>query len=440
MKYTVAIVGRPNVGKSTFFNKLSGKRLSIVMDTPGVTRDRIIAQSEWCGYQFNCIDTGGIEIESEDVILKGIKRQATVAMETADVIIFVVDSRQGIMPDDYEIAGILRTTGKPIVLVVNKMDNYRPEDLYEFYRLGLGEPMGISAEQSTGIGDVLDEVVKNFEKVPLEEEETGAAIKVAFVGRPNVGKSSIINKILGQERLLVSDIAGTTRDTIDTPFHYEGTDFVIVDTAGMRRKRSVDDRSVEAISAIKAIRAIERADVVVIMADSSEGSLSEQDVRIAGYVHEAGKPSIIALNKWDAVEKDTYTIEEYIADLDEKLKFMAYHVPVFVSAKTGKRVDKLLQEIIRVHSNATKRLTTGMLNEVISDAVSTTEPPAFSGRRLKIYYATQAATAPPTFVFFVNEPKLMHFSYMRYLENALRRAMDFSGTPIVLQVKSKTRD
>lgn len=438
MKPTVAIVGKPNVGKSTFFNRISGRRISIVQDVPGVTRDRILVDAEWCGYKFNLIDTGGLEPASEDQMHQHIKRQAELAIATADVIIFFTDVKQGITTSDYDIADMLRTVNKPVILAVNKLDVYNPELLYDFYELGFSEPFGISAEQSLGLGEILDKIVSYFPKTEHEDEYKDS-IKIAVVGKPNAGKSSLVNRILGEERVIVSDIAGTTRDSIDTPVTIDGVDYVIIDTAGLRRKRSVDS-GIEAISAIQSMKAIERADVVLIMMDASDKEISEQDIRIAGYVHEEGKPSIVVMNKWDIVEKDSYTIEKYKKDLDEKLKFMSYYESVFISAKTGLRTSKLMELIKKVYDNSRRRVPTGVLNEIVSNAIAAVEPPASAGRKLKVYYATQTEVAPPTFVFFVNDYKLMHFSYERYLENSIRNALDYSGTPIRIQQKNKTRE
>lgn len=436
-KPIVAIVGRPNVGKSTFFNKICGRRISIVKDTPGVTRDRIYADAEWCGHFFTLIDTGGIELKSDDIMYKHIKTQAEIAISIADVIIFITDAKSGLVSSDYDVAEILRQAKKPIVLVVNKMDNYRREDAYDFYQLGLGEPYGISCEQAIGIGDALDAVVSYLpEQIEDESEE---AIKIAVVGRPNVGKSSLVNRLLGVERVIVSDIAGTTRDAIDTPFEYLGRKYVLIDTAGMRRQRSIENQSVEDYSVMRSIWAISRADVVLTVIDSSL-PITEQDVRVAGYVTDEGKPNIIVMNKWDAVEKDTYTINEKDTELKTQLAFMNYMVSVYVSAKTGLRTEKILDLVDKVYKNATQRISTGVLNDVVSDAVAATEPPSKSGRRLKIYYATQPDICPPKFVFFVNDSGLVHFSYKRYLENCLRRSFDFSGTPICLTFNSKSED
>ena len=436
-KPIVAIVGRPNVGKSTFFNKVCGRRISIVKDTPGVTRDRIYSDAEWCGHDFTLIDTGGIEIKSQDVMFAHILRQAETAIDIADVIIFMLDARDGVLASDYDIADILRQAKKPVIPVVNKMDNYKEEDLYDFYQLGLGNPFGISCEQGIGIGDVLDAVVAHFPEQSAEQHTD--ALKIAFVGRPNVGKSSIVNNILHEDRVIVSDIAGTTRDAVDTPFEIGEKKYIIIDTAGMRRQRSVENNSVEDYSVMRSIWAVSRADVVVTVLDATQ-SVSEQDVRIAGYVAEEGKPGIIAVNKWDAVEKDGFTAIDYEKKLREQFSFMDYLVPVFVSAKSGLRIDKLLALSEKVYKNASQRIATGTLNDVVADAIAATEPPSKHGRRLKIYYATQPDVCPPKFVFFVNDATLVHFSYKRYLENALRRAFDFSGTPIRLVFNSKKED
>lgn len=436
-KPIVAIVGRPNVGKSTFFNKVCGRRISIVKDTPGVTRDRIYSDAEWCGHDFTLIDTGGIEIKSQDVMFAHILRQAETAIDIADVIIFMLDARDGVLASDYDIADILRQAKKPVLPVVNKMDNYKEEDLYDFYQLGLGNPFGISCEQGIGIGDVLDAVVAHFPEQSAEQHTD--ALKIAFVGRPNVGKSSIVNNILHEDRVIVSDIAGTTRDAVDTPFEIGEKKYIIIDTAGMRRQRSVENNSVEDYSVMRSIWAVSRADVVVTVLDATQ-PVSEQDVRIAGYVAEEGKPGIIAVNKWDAVEKDGFTAIDYEKKLREQFSFMDYLVPVFVSAKSGLRIDKLLALSEKVYKNASQRIATGTLNDVVADAIAATEPPSKHGRRLKIYYATQPDVCPPKFVFFVNDATLVHFSYKRYLENALRRAFDFSGTPIRLVFNSKKED
>ncbi len=432
MKPLLAIVGRPNVGKSTLFNKIVGKRISISHNTPGVTRDRIYADASWCGYHFTVIDTGGIEYKSEDQMWNHIRAQAETAIEIADAIVFVVDGKGGLLPDDYAIADMLRSSRKPVILAVNKLDNPF-ETAYEFYELGLGDPFVLSAEHNIGIGDILEEACKHLKKV--DEEEDNSAIKIAVVGKPNAGKSSLVNKILGTKRTIVSDVAGTTRDAIDTPFEHKGEPFVLIDTAGIRRKRSVDE-DVEYYSVLRAFGAIKRADVVFIVVDAEEG-LTEQDVKIAGKVHEEGKASIIVMNKWDKIEKDTHTVEKFNKDLKEKLKFMDYFVPTYVSALTGKRVDKLLDEATAVCARSRNRIPTGTVNDVILNLVAMNEPPTKNGRRLKVYFATQASVCPPTFVIKVNDATLMHFSYLRYLENGIRESFDFSGTPIRLIVRDK---
>ena len=432
-KPLVAIVGRPNVGKATFFNRIVGQRISIVEDTPGVTRDRLYADAEWCGHSFTLIDTGGLEIKSEDVMWSHIRAQAQIAVETADVIVFMLDGKTGLTHEDYEVAAYLRKSRKPILLVVNKLDNNEQHLLYDFYELGLGEPIGISAGQAKGLGDVLDEIVKLTGKYETEEKEE--ALKIAVVGKPNAGKSSLVNKLLGYDRVIVSDIAGTTRDAIDTRIKIGDKEYILIDTAGIRRKRSVEE-DLEQYSVMRSLGAVRRADVCLIVIDSSE-ELSEQDVKIAGYVHEQGKPSVVVMNKWDVVEKDTYTIEKYNRKLKEELKFMDYFIPTYVSAKTGKRVDNLIKLAERAYENASRRISTGLLNDVLREAILTNEPPSKNGKRLKIYYVTEVSANPPTFVIFVNDDTLMHFSYRRYLENALRRSFDFEGTPIRLIIRNK---
>lgn len=432
-KPLVAIVGRPNVGKSTFFNRIVGQRISIVEDTPGVTRDRLYADAEWCGHSFTLIDTGGLEIKSEDVMWSHIRAQAQIAVETADVIVFMLDGKTGLTHEDYEVAAYLRKSRKPILLVVNKLDNNEQHLLYDFYELGLGEPIGISAGQAKGLGDVLDEIVKLTGKYETEEKEE--ALKIAVVGKPNAGKSSLVNKLLGYDRVIVSDIAGTTRDAIDTRIKIGDKEYILIDTAGIRRKRSVEE-DLEQYSVMRSLGAVRHADVCLIVIDSSE-ELSEQDVKIAGYVHEQGKPSVVVMNKWDVVEKDTYTIEKYNRKLKEELKFMDYFIPTYVSAKTGKRVDNLIKLAERAYENASRRISTGLLNDVLREAILTNEPPSKNGKRLKIYYVTEVSANPPTFVIFVNDDTLMHFSYRRYLENALRRSFDFEGTPVRLIIRNK---
>ena len=435
MQHLIAIVGRPNVGKSTFFNKVIGRKLSITENRPGVTRDRIYASAEWRGKPFTLVDTGGIELKSEDVMWKQIATQAKLAVETADVILFFVDGREGLTSSDYDVADYLRRSRKPVILVVNKVDEYSEDKLFEFYSLGLGEPFGISAEHSRGISDVLDEAVASFEE---GEEEGGDALRIAVVGKPNAGKSSLVNRILGEERTIVTDIAGTTRDAVDTPFERDGEKYVIIDTAGIRRKRSVED-NVEYYSVLRAFDAVRRADVAVLVVDATEG-LTEQDVRIIGMVHEEGKPSVIVMNKWDLVEKDTHTIETFEAKLKEDLKFMDYFKSVYISAKTGQRAEKVLKLAREAYDNAHFRIPTGALNDLLMDAMRISEPPSYQGRRLKLYYASEVAVAPPLFVLMVNDETLLHFSYARYLENVIRQAYDFSGTPIRIQVRSKKDD
>ena len=436
-KPLVAVVGRPNVGKSTFFNKICGKRISIIKDTPGVTRDYIIADAEWCGTEFTLIDTGGIDLRTDDPMGKHILSQARVAIDMADVILFFADAKSGVVSTDYDVANMLRSCGKNVLLAVNKLDNFELEKLYDFYELGLGEPIPISCEQSKGLGDLLDEIVQLLPQA--DSSQDSAALSIAVVGKPNVGKSSIVNKLLGFKRVIVSDVAGTTRDAIDTPFRYNGKDYVLIDTAGMRRKRSIDDDSVESYSVLRSLAAVKRADVVLVMFDASE-ELSEQDVKIAGFVHEQGKPCVVVVNKWDKIEKDAYTVNKFNEKISADLAFMNYVKTLFISVQTGQRVEKVIDFAEEAYASASKRIPTGTLNDVVSEAVAMNEPPAFSGRRLKIYYATQAETNPPKFVFFVNDDTLVHFSYRRYLENRLRKAFDFTGTPIKLVFNKKKED
>jgi GTP-binding protein len=428
-KPIVAIVGRPNVGKSTLFNRIAGERISIVEDTPGVTRDRIYAEAEWLQYKFTLIDTGGLEPESDDMMLKFMYNQAELAIEAADVIIFVGDVRTGVTDADMQVANILRKAKKPIVLAVNKVDDLAKYsmDVYEFYSLGLGDPMGVSAGQMLGIGDLLDEVVKLFPEDSDENDEDDT-IKVAIIGKPNVGKSSLINRILGEERVIVSNVAGTTRDAIDSPYTYEGQKYVFIDTAGMRRQSKIKE-NIEKYSVIRAVSAVERADVVIVMINAEEG-VTDQDTKIAGIAHEAGKGVILAVNKWDAVEKDNHTMNKFIKDIDTELKYMPYAPKIFISALTGQRVSNIFNLIKKVHENNCLRISTGLLNDVLIEAMAMNQPPAEKGRQLKIYYMTQVSVKPPTFVLFVNDVEILHFSYKRYLENQLRDAFGFSGTPI----------
>ncbi len=435
-KPVLAIVGKPNVGKSTFFNRVAGRRISIVENTPGVTRDRVYADAEWSGYSFTIIDTGGIEPNLDNEWQKYILAQAQLAIDIADVVLMIVDGKEGVSASDRHVAQILRKSGKPIVLAVNKLENFSGVENAEFYSLGIGEPYVISAEHGIGIGDVLDAVVEKFtNKVAPDENES--KIKIAVVGRPNAGKSSITNRILGEDRVVVSDIAGTTRDAIDVPFKYNGKDYMIIDTAGIRRRSKIDYQSVEGYSVMRSLQAIRRADVVLYVLDASE-EITEQDVRVLGYIHEQGKPSVIVYNKWDLVEKDSYTVNQYTKKLAEDLKFMDYFVAIYVSAKTGAKFGKIMQSVEYVYNNANTRISTGLLNEILQDAISTAEPPSSSGKRLKINYITQVDVCPPTFTLFVNNPDLLHFSYKRYLENCLRRAKNFEGTPIRFVVKQKS--
>ena len=428
-KPLVAIVGKPNVGKSTFFNKVCGSRISIVSDMPGVTRDRIYADAEWLGKPFTLVDTGGIQTKSDDVMFRHIREQAQIALDLADVILFFTDYKSGLTSEDYDVGQLLRKTNKPVILVVNKVDHFMEADLSDFYMLGYGEVYPIAAEQKQGIGDLLDEVVSYFTDGEYEQDD--GSIKIAVVGKPNAGKSSLVNKILGYNRTIVSDVAGTTRDAIDTPFEYNGQKYTIIDTAGMRRKRAIADDTVEEYSVMRSLNAVRRADVCLLVMDAGEG-LSEQDVKIAGFIEEQGKPSVVVVNKWDLIEKDTHTVEKFKKDLACDLAFMDYFRFVTVSALTGQRVNKLIDEVNYVYAKSTFRATTGMLNDVVADAIAAVEPPASSGRRAKIKYVTQASTQPPTFIFFTNEAKLVHFSYRRYLENYIRRAFSLDGTPIRL--------
>lgn len=435
MKPLVAIVGRPNVGKSTLFNKIIGKRVAIVEDTPGVTRDRIYADGDWLNYKFTLIDTGGIEPESEDIIAKQMRRQAELAIETANVIVFMVDGRSGITSADKEVSDMLRRCKKPIVLVVNKVDHPKFEDsVYDFYSLGIGSPISISAEQGLGIGDMLDEVVSYFDTIDSDLESN--AVGIAVVGRPNVGKSSLVNALLGQERTIVSNVPGTTRDAIDSPFVWDNKEYTLIDTAGIRRKRSIEDETVERYSVIRSLAAIRRCDIALIVVDAERG-LSEQDVRIAGYVHEEGKASVLIINKWDLIEKDTYTVEEFKKKMLVDLAFMSYVPMLFISAKTGQRVQKVMEMATYAYEQNSMRISTGNLNRVVNEAITMNDPPVSNGRRLRVYYATQVSIKPPTFVIFVNEPDLMHFSYRRYLENYIRKSFSVSATPIRLIIRKR---
>lgn len=437
-KKTVAIVGRPNVGKSTLFNVLAGEKIAIIKDTPGVTRDRIYADCTWRDTKFRIIDTGGIEPKSEDVILKQMRRQAELAMDIADVIVFMTDVKAGVTETDKEIATMLRRTKKPVVLVCNKCDRVgaTPPEVYEFYELGIGDPLDISAGKKLGIGEMLDEIYDNLgNNANIEEDDE--RIKVAIIGKPNAGKSSLINKILGEERLIVSDIAGTTRDAIDTEFENKYGKYTFIDTAGIRRKNKIYE-DIEEYSVIKAKNAIDKANVCVIVIDAKEG-VTEQDEKIAGLAHEAGKGVIIAVNKWDLIEKDSYTFDSYKKHVYDRLAYLKYAPVLFMSVLTGKRVNNIFEIINSVNESNNLRIPTGILNEVISEAIAITQPPSDKGRRLKVYYATQVSTRPPTFVIFVNSKPLMHFSYVRYLENHLRKHFEFKGTPIHMIIREKSK-
>ncbi|MFP4697522.1 MAG: ribosome biogenesis GTPase Der [Eubacteriales bacterium] len=428
-KPIVAIVGRPNVGKSTLFNALVGEKISIVKDTPGVTRDRIYADVSWLNYDFTIIDTGGIEPESGDVILSHMRSQAEIAINTADVIVFIVDVKQGLLDNDHKVADMLRRSKKPVLLVVNKVDNFEKleMDVYEFYNLGLGDPQPISSSSKLGIGDMLDSIVEHFPNPESNEEENDIP-KIAIIGKPNVGKSSLVNKLLGENRIIVSDIAGTTRDAIDTLVKYEGKEYIFIDTAGLRRKSKIKEE-IERYSIIRTVAAIERADIAILLIDANEG-ITEQDAKVAGIAHERGKGAIIAVNKWDAVEKNDKTMYRFLENIDDKLSYMTYAPKVFISALTGQRINRLFEMIEMVIQNHALRVSTGVLNDILYEAMAMNQPPSDKGKRLKIYYITQVSIKPPTFVFFVNDKELMHFSYSRYIENQIRETFGFKGTPI----------
>lgn len=435
-KPIVAVVGRPNVGKSTLFNVLAGERIAIVKDTPGITRDRIYADVEWLDSSFTLIDTGGIEPESQDIILSQMREQAQIAIDTADVIIFMVDVKQGLVDADAKVADMLRRSRKPVVLTVNKVDDFAKymADVYEFYNLGVGDPFPVSSVNRLGIGDLMDEVVSHFDNTQMQEEED-EKVKIAIVGKPNVGKSSIINRLLGENRLIVSDVAGTTRDAIDAEVIYQGREYVFIDTAGLRRKNKIKE-DLERYMIIRAVSAVERADVVILVIDGTEG-VTEQDAKIAGIAHERGKAAIIAVNKWDAVEKDNKTVNEYTGKIRQVLSFMSYAEIIFISAVTGQRLPKLYDLIDVVSENHAMRISTGVLNEIMSEAVALQQPPSDKGKRLRLYYITQVSTKPPTFVIFVNDKELMHFSYTRYIENQIREAFGFRGTPLKFIIRER---
>ena len=435
-KPIVAVVGRPNVGKSTLFNALAGQRISIVKDTPGITRDRIYADVSWLDKQFTLIDTGGIEPDSKDVILSQMREQAQIAIDTADVILFMVDVKQGLVDADSRVAEMLRRSAKPVLLVVNKVDNLEKymADVYEFYNLGIGDPHPISAANQMGIGDLLDEVIGYFGDFDGMDEED-ERIRVAIVGKPNVGKSSLINKLIGENRLIVSDIAGTTRDAVDTPVMHHGKEYIFIDTAGLRRKNKIKEE-LEHYMIVRTVSAVERADIVVLLIDAKEG-VTEQDAKIAGIAHDRGKAVIIAVNKWDAIEKNDKTVNEYTAKIRNVLSYMPYAEILFISAQTGQRLPKLFEMIETVSENHSLRIATGVLNEIMSEAVAMQQPPSDTGKRLRLYYITQVGVKPPTFVIFVNDKELMHFSYTRYIENQIREAFGFRGTPLRFIIRER---
>jgi len=435
-KPIVAIVGRPNVGKSTLFNRIVGERIAIVDDAPGITRDRLYADADWLNHNFTLIDTGGLDPDNEDILNQHVFRQAEAAIENADVVIFLTDVKTGVVDTDLQVADMLRKVSKPVVLAVNKVDNPTKanNEIYEFYELGIGDPIAISAGQALGLGDMLDEVVKHFPTSDGEEEED-TRIKVAIVGKPNVGKSSLINKILGEERLIVSNIPGTTRDAVDTHLQRDGQEYVFIDTAGLRKKSRIKE-NVERYSILRTLAAVERCDVCVLLIDAEEG-ITEQDTKIAGIAHERGRAAIIAVNKWDLIEKDDKTMKKFTEDVERDLSYMSYAPKLFISAQTGQRVHKLFELIFSVYQNHAMRISTGVLNDVVIEATAMHSPPTDKGRPLRIYYATQASVKPPTFVLFVNNSKLMHFSYQRYIENKIREAFGFSGTPVHFVVRNR---
>ena len=435
-KPLVAIVGRPNVGKSTFFNKVCGRKISIVKDEPGVTRDRIYADAEWCGKAFCLVDTGGLDFEDKGEIKSNIFEQAKIAIDLSEVILFFVDGKAGLSSSDYSVAELLRKSGKPIILVVNKLDNYEVEKSYDFYALQLGDPYPISAEHSKGIGDVLDAVVEKLKTIVSPEEATNT-IKIAVVGKPNAGKSSLTNRLLNDKRMVVSSVAGTTRDAIDTPFTFDGQDYVIIDTAGMRKRSQIDEDSIENHSVIRALDAVRRADVVLLVVDALQG-ITDQDQKIGEFIDKEGKPCVLVINKWDTVQKDSYTMNKFNKEIELDFAFMGYLKPIYISALTGQRVDRVLETVNKVYENSGRRIPMGVLNEIVGDAIQASPPPSKSGRRLKISYCTQVGEYPPKFVFYCNEAILIQPSYSRYLENKIRQAFDFEGTPIRLIFRDKS--
>lgn len=439
-KPLVAVVGRPNVGKSTFFNKIAGQRIAIVENTPGVTRDRIYADAEWRGHSFTLIDTGGIDPRSEDPLRVQMRHQASIAMDMADLILFFVDGRDGLTADDEDVADLLRRTNTPVLLVVNKLDAPSLFDkAYEFYALGIGEPLAVSSANMLGLGDLLDEIVARLPESEEPDEEEEAPIHIAVVGKPNVGKSTLVNRLFGKDRVMVSDIAGTTRDAIDVPFTLDGRRYVLIDTAGIRRKRAIEDATLERYSVVRSFEAIRRCDVALILIDAAEG-VTEQDTKIAGFVHEEGKASVILVNKWDTVDKETGTFEKMRAEVIEDIKFMDYAPVIFLSALTGQRVHRVMELAYEAYAQASRRVTTGVLNDVLADAQLSLQPPSTGGRRLKIYYATQQGVKPPTFVLFINDITLMHFAYERYLENQFRKAFGFEGTPLRFILRERKKE
>ena len=434
----VAIVGRPNVGKSTLFNKLAGKRIAIVEDLPGVTRDRIYADCEWCGNKFTLVDTGGIDTDAKDEISQNIVKQADIAVAMSDIILYMVDGKQGLVPSDKVIADRLRRAKKKVILVVNKLDDYKIENVYDFYSLGLGEPIGISAGQERNLGDLLDAIVSHFPKGAGQGEKE-EALKIAIVGKPNAGKSSIINRLVGEERVIVSSIAGTTRDAVDIPFTVNKKKYVLVDTAGMRRKRSVEDETIERYSIFRTLDAVRTCDVAVLVIDSST-PITDQDLKISMFINSEQKPCVIVMNKWDLVEKDPESIRKFKEKMDREFAFMSYYKSIFVSALTGKKMEKLIETVELVYANANRKVKTGEFNDLLQEAFTLSSPPTKGGKKLKIYYATQTGICPPTFTLFVNDTKCVNDNYLRYLENSIRKAIDFSGTPIKIELKARKEE